>query len=74
MPDKEKIKRILHSRIRPGKQVSEGQLSEAAEKVAQLPEISENSLRKIASDITGDPTTFIVGVVDVGDINNELKR
>jgi hypothetical protein len=74
MADQEKLKRILHENLRPGKQVTDHQLTEVVERITELDQVNESQIRQFASEIIRDPNAFILKAVDMSDINNELKK
>ncbi|MCX6894449.1 MAG: hypothetical protein NTZ16_02880 [Verrucomicrobia bacterium] len=74
MADKEKIKRILRANIRPGKIVTEEQLTKIAGRVLELDQLNESQLTNFSNEATGEQNAITVRAVDLSDINSELKK
>jgi hypothetical protein len=74
MADQNKIKEILRRKVRPGKYVSDAQLTEIAAKIASLRTANLAEIRALANAATKDPTSLILEAIDMGDIENELKK
>ena len=76
MADINKIKEILRRDLRTAAKakVTEQHLTEIAQKIALGQTVDEATMRKVASEVVGDPDIFIVAAVDVGDIESELKK
>ena len=74
MADQNKIKEILRLRVRPGKYVSDAQLSEIAAKIVNLRTANLSEIREFAYAATKDPSSIILEAVDMGDIESELKK
>jgi hypothetical protein len=76
MADINKIKEILKRDLKweaRGK-VTDQQLAEIARRIAERETINESTMRKFASEVVHDENVFICAAVDVGDIENELKK
>lgn len=74
MADQNKIKEILRRRVRPGKYVTDAQLTEIAGKIVSSRTSNLAEIRGFATAATNDPNSIILEAVDMGDIENELKK
>jgi hypothetical protein len=74
MADREKIKRILAAKIRPGKVVTSQQLELAAAEIEQLRSLDESKLEKVAATVVRDPDAFSLNAYDMSAINSELEK
>jgi len=74
MPNEERIKRILRANVRPGKRVSEQELTEVVGRITELNQITESQITTFANEVTGDPQAFVLKAIDMSDINSELRK
>jgi hypothetical protein len=74
MADKEKIKKILRNNIRPGKTVSESQLTELTERIVQSRHIDEGTLENFSQQIVKEANAVKLDAIDMSDVNDELKK
>lgn len=74
MADKEKIKRILRNNVKPGKFISEAQITELADKLILNRKVDEPSLRIAANEVVRDSEAVTLNAIDMSDVNNELKK
>jgi hypothetical protein len=73
MAEKEELKPPLRAgAVRVGKRVSETQLNEAVELLANRRDISRDDLRLIGKTVAGDDTVF--ANTDIDDINTVLDQ
>jgi hypothetical protein len=74
MADKEKIKRILRNNIRPGRIVSEAQISEIADKIILNRRLDEPLLENFSQQIIKEANAIRLDAIDMSDVNDELKK
>jgi hypothetical protein len=74
MPNEERIKRILRESVRPGRRVSEQQLTEVVGRITRQQQVTESQIATFANEAIGDPQAFVLKAIDMSDINGELKR
>jgi len=74
MADKEKIKRILRNNVRPGKYLTEGQITELADKIILNRRVDESFIKIAANEVVKDPDAVTLDAIDMSDVNNELKK
>jgi hypothetical protein len=74
MADKEKIKRILRNNVKPGKILTEAQITELADKLILNRKVDESTLKIVANEVVRDSEAVKLNAIDMSDVNDELKK
>ena len=74
MADQNKIKEILRRSVRPGKIVTEQQLTEIAGRIVLNRTRDRDQIREFAAKATNDPSSLVIAAIDMGDIVSELEK